>query len=110
MEKAEPTIKDVARLANVSIGTVDRVLHNRGRVSLKNMERVKAAVKKLNYRPSMIARALVSKKSAIKIGLSYPLVEKDFWAELDAGIEAAKSELRPFGVSLLIDHRINYSF
>jgi len=105
----EPTLKDVAKLANVSIGTVDRVLHNRGRVSLKNIERVNAAVKKLNYKPSQIARALVAKKSKIKIGLVYPLVESEFWSEINTGIQRAGNELLPFGVELVIDHYSSYS-
>lgn len=109
MDKIEPTIKDVAKLANVSIGTVDRVLHNRGRVSFENIERVKEAVKKLDYRPSMIARALVAKKSTLKIGLTYPLVETEFWSEIDAGIQLAKSELLPFGVNLIVGHHTSYS-
>lgn len=109
IEKMEPTIKDVAKLANVSIGTVDRVLHNRGRVSPENIERVKAAVKKLDYKPSQIARALVAKKSNIKIGLAYPLVESEFWSEIDAGIRRAENELLPFGVNLIIDHYASYS-
>ena len=109
MGKTEPTIKDVAKLANVSIGTVDRVLHNRGRVSKENIERVTAAVNKLQYRPSQIAKALVAKKKNIKIGLTYPLVEKEFWSEITAGIKRARTELLPFGVQLVTDHYSSYS-
>ena len=39
-----PTMKEIARLAGVSIGTVDRVLHHRGRVSADNVERINAIV------------------------------------------------------------------
>lgn len=105
----EPTIKDVAKLANVSVGTVDRVLHNRGRVSLENIEYVKSAVKKLDYKPSQIARALVAKKSKIKIGVTYPLVESEFWSEIASGIQRAKDELLPFGVELVVDHYSSYT-
>lgn len=109
MGKTEPTIKDVAKLANVSIGTVDRVLHDRGRVSRENIECVNAAVNKLHYRPSQIAKALVAKKNNIKIGLTYPLVEKEFWSEITAGIKRAETELLPFGVQLITDHYSSYS-
>ncbi len=102
------TIKDVAREAGVSIGTVDRVLHNRGRVSDINQKAVKAAVKKLNYSPSQIARALVNRKSNLRIGITYPRVDSDFWSEIPAGIEAAKNKLLPFGVELVIDHTETY--
>lgn len=102
------TIKDVAKEAGVSIGTVDRVLHNRGRVSDKNRESVTAAVKKLNYRPSQIARALVNRKSNLRIGITYPRVDSDFWSEIPTGIEAAKNKLLPFGVELVIDHTETY--
>lgn len=102
------TIKDVAKEAGVSIGTVDRVLHNRGRVSDANMKAVKAAVKKLNYHPSQIARALVNRKSNLRIGITYPRVDSDFWSEIPGGIEAAKKKLMPFGVELVIDHTETY--
>ena len=102
------TIKDVAREAGVSIGTVDRVLHNRGRVSDINQKAVTAAVKKLNYSPSQIARALVNRKSNLRIGITYPRVDSDFWSEILVGIEAAKNKLLPFGVELVIDHTETY--
>ena len=48
----QPTIKDVARLAGVSIGTVDRVVHNRGKVSAHNQQAVQSAIDSLGYRPT----------------------------------------------------------
>ena len=45
------TIRDVAAEAKVSIGTVDRVLNNRGNVSKEKVRAVNDAIKKLNYKP-----------------------------------------------------------
>ena len=45
------TIKEIAKEAGVSIGTVDRVLHNRGRVSREAQEKVNAVVEKAGYKP-----------------------------------------------------------
>ena len=59
-------IKDIARLANVSTGTVDRVLHNRGEVSAKSREKVEKVLKEINYQPNIYASALASKKSVRK--------------------------------------------
>jgi LacI family transcriptional regulator len=64
-------IKDIARLANVSIGTVDRVLHHRGRVSPKTMQKVSEIAKQSNYKPNILARALVINKK-YTIGLFIP--------------------------------------
>lgn len=61
-------IKDIARLANVSTGTVDRVLHNRGEVSAKSREKVEKVLKEINYQPNIYASALASKK---KIHICY---------------------------------------
>ena len=55
-------IKDIASMAGVSAGTVDRVLHNRGRVSEEALKKVKKALKKIDYQPNLIARSLASKK------------------------------------------------
>ena len=56
-------IKDVAELAGVSVGTVDRVLHNRPNVSAKARERVEKALKEQNYQPNAYASALAYNKS-----------------------------------------------
>ena len=53
-------IKDIAELAGVSEGTVDRVLHNRGEVSAKSREMVEKVLTEINYSPNLIARSLAS--------------------------------------------------
>ena len=55
-------IKDIARLAGVSIGTVDRVLHERGEVAVRTREKVKLILKETNYSPNVMAQVLKSRK------------------------------------------------
>ena len=57
------TIKDVSRLANVSISTVSRVINNTAQVAPEKREAVLSAMKELNFRPNSFAQALVSKRS-----------------------------------------------
>ena len=49
MIKKKYTIKDIARLADVSKGTVDRVLHRRGKVSKKALEQVTQVLEAIDY-------------------------------------------------------------
>jgi len=58
-----PTLRDVATLANVSYGTVARVVHQRGDVAEETRQRVQAAIAQLDYRPNVIARSLRKRKS-----------------------------------------------
>lgn len=80
------TIKDVAAAANVSIGTVDRVMHARGGVSKETEEKIKKIAEELNYSPSSVARALVAKRNPIKIAVIYPDAEPHFWSQVEKGI------------------------
>ncbi len=105
---SQSTIKDIARLAGVSIATVDRVLHDRGKVSKKNLDAVNKAIETLNYKPNQIARALSSRRGNLKIGLVIPKVESDFWGEFIVGVEQAQKQLAPFGVELVPDYTCNY--
>lgn len=57
------TIKDVARMANVSPSTVSRVIADSPRISQETKERVRDAMKKVHYYPNMIARSLVRRSS-----------------------------------------------
>ena len=65
-----PTIKDVAREAGVSTATVSYVLNASGNVSAETRQRVVAAVERLGYRPSVIARGLKAGQSRM-IGYSW---------------------------------------
>lgn len=99
------TIKDVAIDAGVSIGTVDRVLHQRGRFSSETEMLVKKSIEKLNYQPSQIASALVTMKKNWQIGVNYPQ-ESDaeiFWLQVDSGVKQAQKELEPFGIEIITD-------
>ena len=53
MAKENIRIKDIAERAGVSVGTVDRVLHNRPNVSQKALEKVNKALEEMDYRPNM---------------------------------------------------------
>lgn len=84
----QTTIKEVALEAGVSIATVSRVLNEQAGVSTELSEQVQAAVRKLNYRPNGIARALKISKSRC-IGLIIPDIENPFFPALVRGVEDA---------------------
>lgn len=56
------TIKDIAKEANVSAGTVDRVLHNRGGVSQETETKIKKILKQKKFKVNLIASSLAMKK------------------------------------------------
>jgi LacI family transcriptional regulator len=62
MPPRKTRIKDIARMAGVSIGTVDRVIHERGEVAEKTRLIVQQILKETNYSPNVMAQVLKSKK------------------------------------------------
>ena len=56
------TLKDVAKASGLTVGTVSRVLNNRGYISDKTREKVYQVMKELNYQPNETARALSKQK------------------------------------------------
>jgi LacI family transcriptional regulator len=58
-----PTIKDVAKRADVSLSTVSLVLNNKGKVSPKTREKVERVIRELGYYPTRSARGLALRKS-----------------------------------------------
>lgn len=74
-------LKDVAELAGVSVTTVSRVINNYGSLSEKTIKKVHAAMRKLNYQPNALARAMQGKPSKF-IGLIFPNLINPFFAEL----------------------------
>ena len=64
-------IVDIAKMAGVSVGTVDRVIHNRGRVSEENRKKVQAILEMVHYQPNLMARSLAASKKAISSSSDY---------------------------------------
>lgn len=100
MEDQNYTIKDIAQMAGVSAGTVDRVLHNRGDVSQKSKEKVQKVLDEINYQPNVFAIGLAAKKKYTITCMIPYYVEHDYWHSVAIGIERARQELRPFNVSV----------
>lgn len=79
-------IKDVAREAGLAVGTVSRVLNNRGYISDDARRKVDEAMKKLNYRPNEVARSL-HRKSTNTIGLIVPHIRHPYFTEMISNLE-----------------------
>ncbi|WP_286232929.1 LacI family DNA-binding transcriptional regulator [Thalassotalea sediminis] len=80
------TIKDVARVAGVSVATVSRVVNNGPKVSAKTKEKVRKVMCDLGYTPNANARALVTQKNTT-IGVVIPDITDPFFASLASGVE-----------------------
>ena len=93
-------IKDIARLANVSTGTVDRVLHNRGEVSAKSREKVEKVLKEINYQPNIYASALASKKRYTFVTLLPESNEGEYWSDIKKGVDQAAHEFLDLNISV----------
>ena len=85
--KNNVTIKDVAKLAGVSISTVSRVINDSKPVTDEVKQRVLDVIKETGYVPNPLARSLVTKKSKL-IGVIVPEVSDSFVNEILNGIEA----------------------
>ncbi|MCZ8230503.1 LacI family DNA-binding transcriptional regulator [Flavobacterium sp.] len=96
------TIKDIAKLAGVSKGTVDRVLHKRGKVSTAAFEKVNEVLKVIDYEPNHIARNLKNNKMyRISILLPDPNIDP-YWQACIWGIEEAIKEFKAYNLNIEI--------
>ncbi len=81
------TIKDVAKVSGVSIATISNVITRKKHVGPEVTQKVMQAMRKLNYRPNMIARSLKVKKTN-NIGILAPDIGNPFFAEIVKGVES----------------------
>ncbi len=95
------TIKDIARLAGVSIGTVDRVIHKRGRVSEETRLRIRAIIRDSGYQTDMFASRL-KKGSRTRYGVIMPRPEQDsgYWKLCLHGLISGEKDLYPQGADV----------
>ncbi|SHK07062.1 transcriptional regulator, LacI family [Hathewaya proteolytica DSM 3090] len=80
------TINQVAAEAGVSITTVSRVLNNNYPVRKETREKVEATIKRLNYKPNIMARGLITKKTSV-IGVVVPGITNLFFSTIVESIE-----------------------
>ena len=91
------TIRDVARLAGVGLGTASRAISGRGVVAAETQLKVETAVRALNFHPSKIARSLNSKSQSL-IGVYFPTFEGTYFAPM---LQAIETELREHGMHMV---------
>lgn len=80
------TIRDVAKLAKVSVATVSRVINESGYVNVKTKQKVEEVIQELDYRPNDVARSLFKGKSKM-IALFVPDIMNPFFPELARAVE-----------------------
>jgi DNA-binding LacI/PurR family transcriptional regulator len=85
------SIKDIARVAKVSHSTVSRALHNSSLVNQQTGERIRQIAREKGYRPSAVARSLVTKRTKT-IGVVVTRIADPFIAEVVNGIEEVAND------------------
>lgn len=93
-------IKDIAEMAGVSVGTVDRVIHKRPNVSKKAREKVEAALKEMNYQPNVYASALAYNRSYTFYVILPKHASEAYWEEIENGAMKANEQRRDFSIDV----------
>lgn len=94
------TIKDIAKAANVSRGTVDRALNDRDGVNPEVAAQIKAIATKLGYKPNTIAKALATRSRPLHIGVLLNSVGNPFFDKVLDGVNDARDSLVDFGINM----------
>lgn len=103
-------IKDIALQAGVSVGTVDRVLHDRSGVSEASRKKVEAILQQLDYQPNMYASALASNKKYNFVCLIPQHQESEYWDDVEAGFRNCIRKYSDFNISIAIEYYDQYEF
>ncbi len=94
-------ISDIAKLANVSIGTVDRALHGRARISERTRKRVLNLARELGYKPNLAARALSVGRGTLRIGVCIPREIHFFYDQVRSGLVAEARRYEHLGIDFV---------
>jgi len=96
------TVTEIAKRAGVSIGTVDRVLHDRGRVSEATREKIRAIIEEEGYQPNPLARHL-KRNRGYRLGVLIPSLaaESRYWALIYEAITKAASGFSVFSIEMV---------
>ncbi len=98
------TIKQIAEIAGVSAGTVDRALNNRGRIKKEVAENIKQIAKNLDYQPNTFASSLSNKRKKTAIAVISNVVHSFMFEKILSGISFAQSEIINAGIKVHIKY------
>lgn len=101
MKKQNITIKEVARLAKTSRGTVDRVINNRGNVNSEVAKRVMDVIKETGYEKSFIAKRLSSDRD-LNVGVIVGTINNSFFQDVLTGIRNGINRYYDYGLNFII--------
>ncbi len=96
------TIKDIAKLAKVSRGTVDRVIHERGKVSDEARKKVKIVLEQIEYEPNLLAKSLKNQKGWTITAMIPDSALDEYWKQVIDGIKEFEEEYRGFGLEVSV--------
>ena len=104
MTRERLTVKKIALIAGVSIGTVDRVLHGRGGVSDDTKKKIESIVREGGYKPDLMARQLsLGKDWRFRVVMPRDEQDSEYWRICRAGVEKAADSLATYRVSVSVD-------
>lgn len=102
------TMKQIAEMCQVSRGTVDRVLNNRGKVKPEIDALVRETAKQMGYRPNTAGKALAARKKNYVIGVLLVSEGNEFFFQVEEGIRQAAEEIADFGIRVMIKSMKGY--
>ncbi len=96
------TLKEIADLAGVSRGTVDRVLYHRGSVNPQTEQKILKIVQELDYKPNKAGIVLAAQKKKLKLGVVLLGRGTVFYDDILAGVRDKAAELDGYNCSVLV--------
>lgn len=99
------TIKEIAARAGVSAGTVDRVLHNRGKVSPENEQKVRAILDETGFKLNIHTSGISLKRKYQLVICTPEFSRGEYWGSIDVGIQSALDEFSDLNI---VCHHITF--
>lgn len=96
------TIKEIASLAGVSRGTVDRVLNHRGAVNPQTEQKILEIVQALDYKPNKAGIVLAAQKKNLKLGVVLLGLSNPFYDDVLAGVRSKAAELEGYNCIVVV--------
>lgn len=96
------TIKEIAALAGVSRGTVDRVLNHRGDVNPQTEEKIMQIIRDLDYKPNKAGIVLAAQKKNLKLGVILLGAGNPFFDDVLLGVREKEQELAGYNCTVLV--------